>query len=67
LAAKIDRFARENARLEETEDKLNEELETLEKNKRKLSQQCSQLEGTVTELTGVSEGLQVWSAPFGIN
>lgn len=58
LASEIDRYSKENARLEEQEERLTEEVEALRSNKRKLSQQCGQLEGTVTELTGVSEGLQ---------
>ena len=59
LSSEIDRFSRENVRLEETEERLTEEIDKLQTSKRKLSQQSQQLESTVTELTHVSEGLQV--------
>ena len=59
LSSEIDRFSKENARLEETEERLTEEIDKLQSSKRKLSQQSQQLESTVTELTHVSEGLQV--------
>eukprot|EP00210_Caulerpa_lentillifera_P008909 g8500.t1 len=58
LQEQIDTFSKENAALEETEEKLTEELGVLDKNKKKLTTHCQQLEGTVGELTAVSDGLQ---------
>jgi len=59
LQNQIDTFSKENAELEQTEEKLTEQLDVLDKNKKKLNTHCEQLEGTVTELSSVSEGLQV--------
>ena len=58
LAAEIDRFSKENERLEQTEARLVGEVEFLGKKKNELTGHVDKLKGTVGELQNVSEGLQ---------
>lgn len=58
LAAEVDRFAKENEKLEETADRLTIEVNTLQNTKDKLEGQVDKLENTVTDLKHVSDGLQ---------
>lgn len=57
LAAEIDRFAVENERLEETQQRLEGEVNYLGEKKDELTKHVTKLEGVVGELTNVSEGL----------
>lgn len=58
LAAEIDRFSKENERLQKTEARLVGEVQFLGKKKDELTGHVDKLEGTVGELQGVSVGLQ---------
>lgn len=58
LAEQVDRFSHENARLEQTAGRLENEVAFLGTKKDELTGHVSKLENTVGDLKNVSEGLQ---------
>ncbi|CAD7700467.1 unnamed protein product [Ostreobium quekettii] len=57
LKAEVDRFSAENARLEETEENLKNQVTFLETKKEQLGQQADKLESTVDELKEAGDNL----------
>ncbi|CAD7694713.1 unnamed protein product [Ostreobium quekettii] len=57
LKAEVDRFSKENAKLEETEQSLKQQVSFLETQKEKLGTQVDKLEGTVVDLKEAGDNL----------
>lgn len=58
LKAEVDQFSKENARLEETEERLEGQVGVLETQKEKLTSQVDKLEDTVVDMKQASDGLE---------
>jgi len=58
LKAEVDRFSKENAKLEATEERLENQVGFLKGQKGKLETKVTKLEHTVVELKDVSDGLE---------
>lgn len=58
LKAEVDQFSKENARLEETEERLEGQVGVLQTQKEKLTSQVEKLEDTVVDMKQASDGLE---------